>query len=238
MKRRIAAIMVGDIVGYSAMMEQSEEKTGSHDPATTCQALGISEKVGSLDGRIFNRAGDATLAEFPSPINALHCAVEIGVALAGSDGSDVEPLKMRFGLHLADVAVHGDDLVGDGVNLAARIQQAAAPGSVWVSGVLFDHIRRNSPFIFDDLGERPLQELVPSQYASIKLFAEKSARTGFNPRRPDLRVIRGSVRRLWRSCRFQKVSGGDEDQRFLAEGLTEELIVELGPLQAPLCHLA
>jgi adenylate cyclase len=155
-KRRIAAIMVGDIVGYSAMMEKSEERTVAR--LATCQAL-ISEKVGSLDGRIFNRAGDATLAEFPSPINALRCAVEIGVALAGTDGSGVEPLKMRFGLHLADVAVHGDDLLGDGVNLAARIQQAAAPGSVWVSGVLFDHIRRNSPFIF---GSRraPFQELV------------------------------------------------------------------------------
>jgi class 3 adenylate cyclase len=131
-KRRIAAIMVGDIVGYSTMMEKSEEKTVAR--LATCQAL-ISKKVASLDGRIFNMAGDATLAEFPSPINALRCAVEIGVALAGADGSEVEPLKMRFGLHLADVAVRGDDLVGDGVNLAARIQQAAAPGSVWVSGV-------------------------------------------------------------------------------------------------------
>ena len=98
----MAAIMVGDIVGYSAMMEKSEEKTVAR--LATCQAL-ISEKVASLDGRIFNRAGDATLAEFPSPINALRCAVEIGVTLAGADGSDVEPLKMRFGVHLADVAV-------------------------------------------------------------------------------------------------------------------------------------
>ena len=86
MKRRIAAIIVGDIVGYSAMMEKSEEKTVAR--LTTCQAL-ISDKVASLDGRIFNRAGDATLAEFPSPINALRCAVEIGVALAGVDRSDV-----------------------------------------------------------------------------------------------------------------------------------------------------
>ena len=151
MKRRMTAIMVGDIVGYSAMMEKSEEKAIAR--LTTCRTL-TSEKVASLDGRIFNTAGDSTLAEFPSAINALRCAVEIGVALAGIDGSDVEPLKMRFGVHVADVAVHGGDLVGDGVNLTARIQQAAAPGAVWVSGVLFDHIRRNSPFAFDDLGER------------------------------------------------------------------------------------
>ena len=92
MKRRMAAIMVGDIVGYSAMMEKSEEKTVAR--LTACQTL-ISKKVASLDGRIFNRAGDATLAEFPSPIN-VRCAVEIGVALAGIDGSDVAPLKMRL----------------------------------------------------------------------------------------------------------------------------------------------
>lgn len=151
MKRRMTAIMVGDIVGYSAMMEKSEEKAIAR--LTTCRTL-TSEKVASLDGRIFNTAGNSTLAEFPSAINALRCAVEIGVALAGIDGPDVEPLKMRFGVHVADVSVHGRDLVGDGVNLTARIQQAAAPGAVWVSGVLFDHIRRNSPFAFDDLGER------------------------------------------------------------------------------------
>ena len=129
MKRRMTAIMVGDIVGYSAMMEKSEEKAIAR--LTTCRTL-TSEKVASLDGRIFNTAGDSTLAEFPSAINALRCAVEIGVALAGIDGPDVEPLKMRFGVHVADVAVHGGDLVGDGVNLTARIQQAAAPGAVWV----------------------------------------------------------------------------------------------------------
>jgi len=122
MKRRMTAIMVGDIVGYSAMMEESEEKTIAR--LATCQTL-IAQKVASLDGRIFNRAGDSSLAEFPSPINALRCAVEIGTTL-GIDGSSVEPLKMRFGVHLADVAVHGDDLVGDGVNLTARLQQAAA----------------------------------------------------------------------------------------------------------------
>lgn len=222
MKRQIAAIMVGDIVGYSAMMEKSEEKTV--EQLVTCQAL-ISEKVASLDGRIFNRAGDATLAEFPSAINALRCAVEIGVTLAGTDGSDVEPLKMRFGLHLADVALHGDDLVGDGVNLAARIQQAAAPGSVWVSGVLFDQIRRNSPFIFDDLGERRFKNLsepvrVYQVRGEIGAHRLQSAPTRYSN---DTRKRPSSVAIMpFRS------SGGDEDQRFLAEGLTEELIVELG----------
>jgi class 3 adenylate cyclase/TolB-like protein len=223
----MAAIMVGDIVGYSAMMEKSEEKTVASLAA--CQAL-TSEKVASLDGRIFNRAGDATLAEFPSPINALRCAVEIGVALAGGDKSGVEPLKMRFGLHLADVAVHGDDLVGDGVNLAARIQQAAAPGTVWVSGVLFDHIRRNSPFAFDDLGERRFKNLaepirvyqVRGEMGAHRLQSAPTRSSGDVKKRPSSVAIMPF-----------RVSRGDEEQRYLAEGLTEELIVELGRFRRP-----
>jgi adenylate cyclase len=222
MKRRMTAIMVGDIVGYSAMMEKSEEKAIAR--LTTCPTL-TSEKVASLDGRIFNTAGDSTLAEFPSAINALRRAVEIGVALAGIDGSDVEPLKMRFGVHVADVAVHGGDLVGDGVNLAARIQQAAPPGAVWVSGVLFDHIRRNSPFAFDDLGERRFKNFsepirvyqVRGEMGAHRLQSAPTRSSSDRGKRPSSLAIMPF-----------RVSGGDEDQRFLAEGLTEELIVELG----------
>ncbi len=221
MKRRMTAIMVGDIVGYSTMMEKSEEKTVARLAA--CQTL-ISEKVASLDGRVFNRAGDATLAEFPSPINALRCAVEIGVALAGVDGSDVEPLKMRFGVHVADVAVHGDDLIGDGVNLAARIQQAAEPGAVWVSGVLFDQIRRNSPFIFDDLGERRFKNLSEP----VRVYQVRGEIGAFRYQTAPTRSSSDARKRPSSVAIMPFRSSSDEDQRFLAEGLTEELIVELG----------
>lgn len=222
MKRRMAAIMVGDIVGYSAMMEKSEEDTLTRLAA--CEAL-IERKVASLDGRIFNKAGDATLAEFPSPINALRCAVEIGVELAGVERAGSEPLRMRFGVHLADVAVRGDDLLGDGVNLTARLQQAAAPDTVWVSGTLFDQIRRNSPFTFDDLGERTFKNLsepvrvyrVRGEIGAHRLQSAPTRASGDVAKRPSSVAIMPF-----------RVTGGDEDQRFLAEGLTEELIVELG----------
>jgi adenylate cyclase len=222
MKRRMAAIMVGDIVGYSAMMEKSEEQTIARLAA--CETL-IAEKVASLEGRIFNRAGDATLAEFPSPINALRCAVEIGVDLAGADRGDAEPLKMRFGVHLADVAVRGDDLLGDGVNLTARLQQGAAPGSVWVSGTLFEQIRRNSPFTFDDLGERRFKNLsepirvyrVRGEMGAHRLQLAPTRSSSDTAKRPSSVAVMPF-----------RVLGGDDDQRFLAEGLTEELIVELG----------
>jgi adenylate cyclase len=218
----MAAIMVSDIVGYSALMEKSEEKTVAR--LTACQVL-TSNIVTSLEGRIFNRAGDATLAEFPSPINALRCAVEIGVALAGVDESDISPLQMRFGLHLADVTVHGDDLIGHGVNLAARIQQAAAPGAVWVSGVLFDHIRRNSPFVFDDLGERLFKNLSEP----IRIYQVRGEMGAHRFQTAPTRSSSDATKRpLSVAIMPFRVSSADDEQRYLAEGLTDELIVELG----------
>ena len=144
MKRRLAAIMVGDIVG----LLRDDGEVGRRGADTTRRMrIRYRAKCVILDGRIFNKAGDATLAEFASPINALRCAVGIGVELASIKEDNEEPLKMRFGVHLADVVEREGDLLGDGVNLTARLQQAATPGAVWVSGALFDQfgaIRRLS----------------------------------------------------------------------------------------------
>jgi adenylate cyclase len=153
MKRRLAAILVGDVVGYSAMMETDEEGTAARigDIASTMQ-----EKVKARDGRVFKTMGDAVLADFASPLNALRCAVEMRSALAESADN---PIRMRFGLHLADVIESGDDLIGDGVNLAARIQSSADPGAIEVSGALFEQVRRNSPFTFEPLGPRQFKNI-------------------------------------------------------------------------------
>ena len=222
MKRRMAALMVGDVVGYSAMMERAEEQTAER--LSACQAL-IAEKVNLLDGRIFSTAGDAAFAEFPSAVNAVRSAFEIRSALAGAQDNTVEPLSMRFGLHIADVVVQGDNLIGDGVNLAARIQAAAEPDSIYVSGALFDHVRRNSAFIFDDVGERAFKNISEPVHLyrvreEIGKHRLQSAPTQFHitrERRPSSIAV----------LPF-RVSGDNEDQRYLAEGLTEELIVELG----------
>ncbi|HEV2565637.1 MAG TPA: adenylate/guanylate cyclase domain-containing protein [Microvirga sp.] len=221
MQRRLAAIMVADIVGYSSLMEEAEEQTASR--VACCRAL-VREHVTSLGGRIFNTAGDAWLAEFASAINSLRCAAEIRNALAGREDREADPLSLRFGLHLADVMVQGDDLIGDGVNVASRIQQEAEPDSIWVSGVFFDHIRRNSPFAFEDLGERRLKNL--SEPIRIYRLREELARHRLQtaPTRIPAPVER---RPLSLALLPFRVIGGDEEQRFLAEGLTDELIVEL-----------
>ena len=222
MERRLAAIMVGDIVAYAAMMEQAEEQTA--DRLVHCQAI-VAEKVASLGGRIFNTAGDATLAEFGSAINALRCAGEIRTALAGSAEWDGEPTTMRFGLHLADVVVRGDDLVGDGVNIAARIQQDAEPGAICVSGVFFDNVRRNSPFAFESLGERIFKN-ISDPIRVYRVRGEMGSRR-FQSVPTTQAPSAGEKRPASIAVLPFRVMGGDDDQRFLAEGLTDELIVEL-----------
>src|SRR5512143_4140210 len=156
MQRRLAAILVADVDGYSSLMEADEEGTAARMAA--CRAITDAE-IAKAEGRLFKAMGDAVLAEFASPINAVRCAVGIRDALAlGEQGQD-QPFTMRFGLHLADVLVEGDDLIGDGVNLAARIQQAAEPGTIDLSGVLFEQIRRTSPYDFDDRGAQRFRNI-------------------------------------------------------------------------------
>lgn len=222
MKRKMAALMAADIVGYSAMMERDEERTV--DRLATCQAL-VSEKVGLLDGRVFKTVGDAALAEFPSAVNAVRSAFEIRTALAGAHDAAIEPLRMRFGLHIADVVVQGDDLVGDGVNLAARIQAAAEPDSIYVSGALFEHIRRNSAFVFDDVGEREFKNISER----VRLYRVRDEIGRHRLQAAPTRVPIAENRRPASVAVLPfRVTTANEDQRYLAEGLTEELIVELG----------
>ena len=138
MKRRMAAILVADVVGYSGLMEADEDGTAQR--LANCRNL-IDAEIAKCDGRLFKAMGDAVLVEFASPINAVRCAVGIRAGLLLAGQGDERPLRMRFGLHLADVLVENDDLIGDGVNLAARIQQAADPDAVDVSATLFEQIR-------------------------------------------------------------------------------------------------
>jgi adenylate cyclase len=218
MKRRLAAILVGDVVRYSAMMEADEEGTAAR--MTDVDAV-VQEKVKARDGRVFKRMGDSVLADFASPLNAVRCAVELRSALAENE----KPIQMRFGLHLADVIESGDDLIGDGVNLAARIQSSADPGAIDVSGALFEQARRNSPFTFEPLGHRQFKK-ISEAIAVYRLRGEQerwvfqTAPTETAPRR-EKRPNSIAVIPL-------TVPAEGEDVRFLADGVTEDLILELG----------
>ena len=224
MQRRLATILVADVVGYSRLMEAAEEITAARLQA--CHQL-MSKSVATADGRVFNRAGDAMLAEFASPINALRCAVQIRESMAVEDAQSTARLQLRFGLHLADVMIAGDDLIGDGVNLAARIQQAAEPDAIYVSQPLFDQIKRHSPYSFDDLGERNFKNLsqpmrIYRLHGHIGNYRLQSAPTLPETAKAQ-RILPNSIAVL----PFSSL-GGDNEQTYIAEGLTEEIIVELG----------
>jgi adenylate cyclase len=222
MKRRLAAILVADVAGYSSLMEADEEGTAAR--MADCRAIADAE-IAKTDGRLFKAMGDALLAEFASPMNAVRCAVGIRDALIVAEAGRERPLTMRFGLHLADVLVDGDDLIGDGVNLAARIQQAAEPGAIDVSGALLEQIRRTSPYAFDDCGEQSFRNIAEPVHV-YRLRGEIR-------RHPYQITHTQAARNLTKRPHSLavmpfEVPAGDEDRHFLAEGIAEELIFELG----------
>ena len=136
--RRLTTLLVTDIVGFSRMMEIDEERTARN--LEHCMGL-IQHAVNATDGRVFNQAGDAALAEFPSPVNALRCAVQIRETIINNANPDIAELRLRTGIHLADVIVKDEDLIGDGVNIAARIQQNAEPDTILVSDAIYENVK-------------------------------------------------------------------------------------------------
>jgi class 3 adenylate cyclase/TolB-like protein len=221
-KRRLATILVADVVGYSSLMEADEEGTAAR--MAVCRTMADAE-IATAEGRLFKAMGDAVLAEFPSPINAVRCAVAMRSALALAERDRDDPLRMRFGLHLADVLVEGDDLIGDGVNLAARIQQAAEPDAIDLSAALFEQIRRTSPFAFDDRGEQSFRNMaepirIYRLRGEIGRHIYQVAPTRLAPTQPK-RPYSLAVMSL-------DAPSGNDDQHFLADGIAEELIIELG----------
>ena len=222
MKRRLAAILVADVVGYSGLMERDEEGTAKRMAA--CRSLATTE-ITKVEGRLFKTMGDAVLAEFRSPMNAVCCAVGIRDALALAEQGKENPFMMRFGLHLADVMVEGDDLIGDGVNLAARIQQAADPGAIDLSSTLFEQIRRTSPYEFDDRGEQNFHNITEP----VHIYRLRGEMKRHRFQITHTQVTPKLVKRPFSLAVMPfEVPAADEDQHFLAEGIAEELLFELG----------
>jgi len=157
-KRKLAAILAADAVGYSRLMAQDEEATVRVLSAHRAVIDGIIE---FHSGRIVGTAGDSVLAEFASPVEALRCAVEIQAALKTRNESLAEAsrLQFRIGINLGDVMVKGDDLLGDGVNVAARLEGIAEPGGICISSSVYDQIAGKLDLGFDEMGEKSLKNI-------------------------------------------------------------------------------
>ena len=158
-QRRLAAILAADVVGYSRLIRTDETGTRARFNAHFDDL--IAPKVEEHHGRIFNTSGDGLLAEFGSVVNAVQCAVEFqrGMAERNRDADQETRMDFRIGLHLGDVIVEGEDIHGDGVNVAARLEGLAEPGGICVSANVYDAAEGKRSVGFEDLGEQEVKNI-------------------------------------------------------------------------------
>jgi adenylate cyclase len=159
-KRRLTTVLCADVHGYSRLMEADEAGTlGTLRRYRTA----IAGLVARHDGRIVNTWGDAVIAEFASVVEAVQCAVEIQREISSQDPDPPQADRMRFriGINLGDVMVEGSDIYGDGVNIAARLQELAEPGGIVVSSTVYDQVYNKLSVGFDCLGQQPMKNVAP-----------------------------------------------------------------------------
>jgi TolB-like protein/class 3 adenylate cyclase len=227
MERRLAALMAGDVVGYSAQMGVSEVDTLAR--LARVREV-VRDRVEEKAGRIFSQAGDGYLAEFPSPVSAVRAGFDIQRDLASLRRHDGGVLELRIGVHLADVVVDGDDLLGDGVNIAARVEGQAAPGSVALTQPVFDQVKRVAQLTFEEIGEVTLKNISEPVrlYRVVGEIGNHSYITG-TLAAPKTVPLDGSEARDSNSIvvlPFANI-GNDPEQDYLADGMTEDLITGL-----------
>jgi len=157
-ERKLTTIFAADVVGYSKLM--SEDETGTLETLKVCRSI-IDSVIAEHRGRIFGSAGDSVLAEFPSPVEAVWCASKVQKLLADRDAHPATrlPMQFRIGINLGDVMIEGENLYGDGVNIAARLEAIAAPGGVCLSAKVYEEVKRKLDIKFADGGQQRLKNI-------------------------------------------------------------------------------
>ncbi len=224
--RRLAAVLAADVVGYSRLMGEDEAGTARAVREHREAARPI---VASLNGRIVKATGDGLLLEFPSVVAAVECAIAIQKLMVdrNADVPEDKRIRYRMGVNLGDVLVEGDDILGDGVNIAARLEGICEPGGVLISGAAYDHVRGRIDADFVDLGERNLKNIArPVRVYAIKTGSESAAPapSASEPHRqapPRLSMV---------VLPFANI-GGDPEQEHFVDGVTESLTTDLSRIR-------
>jgi adenylate cyclase len=220
-ERRLAAILAADVAGYSRLMEQDE--VGTLQTLTAHREI-MDRLIAEYAGRIANTAGDSVLAEFPSAVDAVQCAVAVQEALPQSSQEMPQEhrLQFRIGVHVGDVMVRGGDLLGDGVNIAARLQALAEPGGICVSEAAQQYVRKALHLGLDDLGpqavkniEEPIRAFAVRSVVGIAPLSMEQRTTLAPPDKPSIAVLP-----------FANLSG-NPDQDYFADGVVEDIITSL-----------
>jgi adenylate cyclase len=217
-KRKLAAILAIDVAGYSRLMGRDEEGTLRQ----LKEHLGelVEPRIAVHQGRIVKRTGDGLLVDFASAVEAVRCALAIqsGMAERNRAAPEGSRIEFRIGINLGDVIIEGEDIYGDGVNVAARLESIAEPGAIFVSRAVRDSVRDKLGVVLEDLGERPVKNIA----RPVRVFrigrAEGARLEPLPPPVPD----KPSIAVL----PFANMSG-DPEQEYFSDGMTEDLITDL-----------
>jgi adenylate cyclase len=219
-RRRLAAIVAADVAGYSRLMGADEE--GTLERLKAHRAELIDPAIAAHHGRIVKTTGDGLLAEFASAVDAVRCAAEVQGGLAERNDALLpqQRIVFRIGIHIGDVIIEGDDIYGDGVNIAARLEGAADPGGVLVSHAVHDQVRDRLDLGFEDLGQRELKNIArPVRVYRLAAVGEPEAAELPLPAKPSIAVLP-----------FSNMSG-DGEQEYFADGMAEDIITGLSRLR-------
>ncbi len=179
MHRRLAAILAADVVGYSRLM--GEDEAGTLVALKTHLEELIEPNVAEHEGRVVKLMGDGILAEFPSAVEAVHCAIEIQRAMADrtADVPEGRRIRFRIGINLGDISFKGDDIFGDGVTVAARLEGLAEPGGICVSSTVHLQVKAKIDMGFEDLGDQEVEDIeYPVHAFSVLLDNEPTESPG------------------------------------------------------------
>jgi TolB-like protein/class 3 adenylate cyclase len=223
-ERRLAAILAADVAGYSRLMEADE--VGTLTALVALRGEIVYPAITEHNGRIVKTTGDGMLVEFASAVYAVNCAMAVQSKMSEWNAGRAQKIKFRMGINVGDIIGEGDDIFGDGVNIAARVENECEPGGVCISGSAFEQVRGKTSFAFDDLGEKQLKNIdrpvrlhaVQTGATSLAGASKSPVRTGTPlplPEKPSIAVLP-----------FQNMSG-DPEQEYFADGMVEEITTAL-----------